>query len=321
MDPGDEEVLCIKGNILSNLGKYEEAIEAFSNFLNIKPASLKVQKNRTYALVKLGTDYLNSSEYESAFKIYGELLNSKDLSSQQDMFLILSESIIDLINSEKYADVKTIYEGILRIRLGESEKDILINETLSNLPKFLTTCETSKKYNEIIMMYDTLMKINPDNIDILKRIGDSLLHSKFYHKALEVYEKVTTLDSHDIDIWCTQGDILSELKMYDEALKVCEKALKFNSGNFRLLCMKGDSLLELNKYFEALKAYEKALEMNPDWPAIWRKKGNVFSKLGFYDEAREAYSKLEELNNRKESGKSKEWYDEDNPINRYHLYK
>ncbi|KKH46866.1 tetratricopeptide repeat protein [Methanosarcina sp. 1.H.A.2.2] len=347
--------------------------------LKIKPnddeIKRKIENSRRYPEfhnrineIKKGTVYLNSGKYKEAFKIYDEALSleistpTEKYSIESNIFLALSKSIDNLIDSQNYAGIKIVYKEILGIRLKDAKTNLLINKISSSLSNALRVCDVSKESDKILMICETLMKVYPkdkktleiiktslseslniyeaskehdkiirtcgallkidsDDIKTLKVLGNSLLHFNFDRKSLDIYEKILALNPTDMEMWCIKGDILSELKMYNEALEAYEKAFDLNSENIKLLYVIGDTLFKIEDYFGALKSYEKALEINPDWSDLWRKKGNVFSKLGFLDEAREAYSKLEELNHREEAGKSQEWYEVDNAINRYHLYR
>lgn len=319
IDPKNIKILSILADSLDSFKLYDSSIKVYEKAVLLDP-------NNVCLIVKLGNAYLNNGDYVNAFERYDKSLRLRinnpigSNSVEYNIYSVLSKAIRNLINSKKYSEIGLVYKGISRIALRETTKDSLAEKISLLLSKPLESCEISKSHNEIRMICDILLEIKLSDIKILRTMGHLLSCLYLYDKALETYGELLALDPCATDVWCFKGDILSELKRYDEALEAYEKALGSNPGNAELLFLKGNALLELGNYFEALNAYEKALEINPDWPELWRRKGNVFSKLGFLDEAQEAYSKLEELHNRQEP-RNKEWYDIDNPINRYHLYK
>ncbi len=120
-----------------------------------------------------------------------------------------------------------------------------------------------KSVNEINKLEETL-KSNPDNHELLVKLGHLLNDNGFYEKAISRYEDYLKVHPENVDVIVDMGVCYFELKRYDKSIEVIKSALEINPkhqiANFNL----GIVNFANNNIMEARKWWSNAVEIDPN---------------------------------------------------------
>jgi superkiller protein 3 len=192
-----------KGNALSALGRYEEAIQYYDKVLAIDPNDVDALTNKGVALSALGKS-------EEAIQYY-----DKALAIDPNYTLSLTNKGIDLGILGKYDEAIQYYDKALAIDP---------NYTLSLTNKGVALSALGKS-EEAITYYDKVLAIDPNDVYALTNKGIDLSALGKSEEAIQYYDKALAIDPNNIDALNNKGNTLSALGRYEEAIEQYDKAL------------------------------------------------------------------------------------------------
>jgi tetratricopeptide (TPR) repeat protein len=114
--------------------------------------------------------------------------------------------------------------------------------------------------------YRTLTKLEPDKIDVFKKMGDSALVAGSFHSA-----------------------------SYDDAINAYLVLLNKNSGNYDATLGLGQAYYGKKNFGKSLEYFEKAVHLKPKSVKGWKGIGDVHQDNGKVEEAKKAYDKACDL--------------------------
>ncbi len=185
------------------------------------------------------------------------------------------------------------------------------------------------KYNEAINVYKRALDLEPNNIDLLIKIGLSYRHLEEYDRAIDYYDRVLDIEpdnktalnnigytkecqgqieeaidlykksleidpSYDVPL-VNLTNIYFEREEYTEVIKVLKKALNIDHLNTANWIDLGRAHRFLEEYDEAIVAYKKALKLDKYSKIAWNNIGWVYYCKKLYAEAIDAYTKAFEI--------------------------
>lgn len=295
--------LNMKGYLLYNLSRYEEALAAYKEALKIDAKHLYALVNKGDVLQKLGQADKARTAYETAF-----FLSGKAKKKHQRV-----PKAASLVGLGRYEEALTYLEPLLeqaptdqyillikgRALQGLGREEAAAYFELAKKPQLIYEAEDfnqkgdnlreRKQFAEALVAYEAALKIQPLSYDslfckayVLGKLGRD-------EESLAAYEAVLTLKPRCDASLNNKGYHLYKLGRYEEALVAYEAGLNINLKDEVLLNNKGDTLAQLKRYQEALVAYEACLKIRPKDSALLNNKGDTLNELGRYEEALVAY--------------------------------
>lgn len=152
--------------LLTNLKKYNEALDQFDKLLKEKPDAIDVQ-------VEVARVYYYLEQYGKAISIINHIPQKK--LTPQDKVLLGDI----LLAMKKYHEA----EGIYRQHLKENPEDLLVKLKLAELLSW------QKQYPESIHLYEQLLHERPDDIQLRRKYAYVLIWMGEDKKAAEELEK------------------------------------------------------------------------------------------------------------------------------------
>ena len=305
------------GYVLIKQSEFENAIKHFDKALEINQENAEAWYFRGIALAKL--------------KIYNDSLNSyeKALKIEPRFFEVFYEKGKVYSEVQSYDKALKCYEEALNLREDHS---ILWNNYGFVLGKL-------NKYEEALEAYQKSLEIKPDYykslynkayiLEKLERNDESKLT---YLKAAESFYEAG-------DFFYSNGNFRKAVEFYDNVLKIIPDHVGALSKKASALFKQGN----IRDTRDVLKLVDKSLEIDPKCAESWFLKGEVCYKRGETEKAREFHEKAIQLDttlsektshlhscdhnidkctkSKKEIHNSDNWYDEENYINKYGLYK
>ena len=262
----------------------ESSINHFRRALSIK---------RTADAEKgLALAYLNAKEYSAAYDIFKRLWN-KGLKNKE----VAKGIVYSLQGMGDYEEVLKFYDSLplsikknvkldknfLERQLRFKEIDSLINEGA---------------YQDALLKLQELYLKEPENVDVLLRMGRIYLELENFPEAEQVYREVLVYDPDNIYAMQALLGILMRERKYEEALQISRKleqrgvAVKEKEEIESLL--KEGELKKYVKFKEYGKAEKIALELikeRPDDPYPYLVLGDIYAKEKELKKAHRYYAK------------------------------
>ena len=119
-----------------------------------------------------------------------------------------------------------------------------------------------EKLDDAIEIFEQALRIEPDNIEILMKLGYARFHLEDHLDALKVYDKVLEIDVTNPEAWNLKGLVHYEQKKYAQALDAVNKAIESDKSYGMAWYNKACFLSLLNQVPESLQALKHAIEID-----------------------------------------------------------
>jgi tetratricopeptide (TPR) repeat protein len=265
--PDDGEAWNSRGNALFNLGRLDEAIVSFDKALEIKPDKDEAWYNRGVALGDLGRLDEAISSYEQALEI------------KPDAHQAWNNRSIALGNLGRFDESIASFDKTIAIKPDKHEAWYNRGISLCNLGRL----------DEAIASFDKTIEIKPDKYEALYNRGNALGNLGRFDEAIASFDKALKFKPDKHEAWNNRGNALGNLGRFDEAIASFDKALKFKPDIDEAWHNKGIAFYKWGIYQESLHAYQQSIDIKPDRYDSWHDRGLVFLQLGNYTEAIESW--------------------------------
>jgi tetratricopeptide (TPR) repeat protein len=269
----DDQVWVLRGVTLFNLERYKEALDSFDKAVTINPDDRKVWVLRGRILGNLERHEEALASFDRAVAI-----------NPDDQVWVLRG--VTLFNLERYKEALDSFDKAIAINHDDYQSWRLRGNTLNNL----------ERYEEALASFDKAISINPNEYQSWCLYGNILNNLKRYKEALDSFDKAIAIDPNDYQSWRLHGNALDNLKRYEEALDSFDKAIVINPDDYQSWCLHGNTLNNLKRYEEALASVDKAIAINPDDYQSWRLRGLILDNLERYEEALASFDKAIAIN-------------------------
>jgi len=267
--PDYAEAYSNMGAALADQGKPEEAIEVYNKALAIKPDYAEAYSNMGNALKEQGM-------LEEAIEAY-----TKALAIKPDYAEAYSNMGVALADQGKLEEAIEVYNKALAIKPDYAE-------AYSNMGMAL---KDQGKLEEAIEAYNKALAIKPDFAEAYSNMGVALADQGKLEEAIEVYNKALAIKPDFAEAYNNLGNALKEQGKLEEAIEAYNKALAIKPDYAEAYSNMGVALADQGKPEEAIEVYNKALAIKPDYAEAYSNMGNALADQGKPEEAIEAYNK------------------------------
>ncbi|MBR8827310.1 MAG: tetratricopeptide repeat protein [Gomphosphaeria aponina SAG 52.96 = DSM 107014] len=273
--------------------------------------ALELNPNNVSALLQLAVVYENQGELETAAKYSQRAIKiaPENGLAQGTLGSILiregkiEEAIIALEKSEKLLPEKSpvwVY-----LRWGEAlEKKGKIEEAIAVYEKAVEkktekkeeclqilwiklgdAYQQQKRWDEAIMVYKKVEKINPD---LGKKLTSELQYAKLKQQSKKQDDPAWYLNLGKLEL--EKGNLEEGIANYQKAIEINPEQPAWVYKNL------GDAFFEQYKFDEAIITYQKVLERKEQRSVVFcTKLGNAYHKQGRWEEAIASYKKVLEI--------------------------
>ena len=136
-----------------------------------------------------------------------------------------------------------------------------------------------------------IIKVEPNNFDILHLLGLIAFQTKNYLKSVEIINKAIQIKPDYAEIYDFRAIVLIHLKKFEEAVESWNRAIKIKPDFAEAHYNRGNALVELNKIEAALESFDRAIKIKPDYVQAYNNRGNVLLELKKIDAAIESFDR------------------------------
>ena len=329
IQPHNSSVLALQGGIFHELGRYEEALQAFDKAQEIGFSSEDdwrwgaLSQERGLALAALGREQEASESYQKAIDASRQQFKAANSTEEQVDFwnhqgILLQEQgnlegALSAFDNATTLDPDNSFSWkvkgfMLAVWMGRYDEGLAaLNRGLEIEPSADVWEIKGRVLNELGSYNDALnasgesLKLNGNFTRAFLVKGHALRELGRYQEALDAYDEAE--NTYDEQLWGGRGFALAALNRsgeaalaFEKSLNASQKVLERDNKSAYAWFWKGEALCGLGRYQEALEAYDRSLEIGPEKAvSSWRGKGDALKALGRQAEADAAYAKAKEL--------------------------
>jgi len=119
-----------------------------------------------------------------------------------------------------------------------------------------------EKLEDAIEVFEQALRIEPDSVETLMKIGYARFHLDEYPEALRAYDKILDIDVTNPEAWNLKGLVHYEQKNYAKALDSAQKAIESDPTYGMAWYNQACFLSLLNQVPEALEALKRSIEID-----------------------------------------------------------
>jgi tetratricopeptide (TPR) repeat protein len=118
------------------------------------------------------------------------------------------------------------------------------------------------EFTEAEKYYRQILKINKDDIDAYKGLGNVYMKMENFSDAADAYRNVIRLGGRNEKVYLELGECLLKKKDFKEAIEALEQVLKLNSQSAAGYALLGQAHTADGLHKEALKSFQRAVELD-----------------------------------------------------------
>lgn len=235
---------AMKGQILSELGQTEAALELLDFSLEIDPQFAPANYAKGVALCRSG-------EFEGALTYLERTLHDPDLGQPA-----LKESGKALLALSRTAEAAGRFRTAWELRPDDWDCWIAWTQALESLGDPQTMLEAYRAYE----------KYGRPNGDVLVNWGRALVAMGDSDQALRRFSEAIEVDPANANAYFNTGDLLYQVGAYAESAEVYQHGLRLQPDNSEGWFVLGNSLAQLGILDGARTSYAQALRLEPEHP-------------------------------------------------------
>jgi len=119
-----------------------------------------------------------------------------------------------------------------------------------------------EKLEEACELFQQALRIDPNSVETLIKLGYARFHLGDHNEALSVYDKILDIDVTNPEVWNLKGLVHYEQKKYAKALDDVEKAIESDPTYGMAWYNKACFLSLLNQVPDSLEALKRSIEID-----------------------------------------------------------
>ena len=206
LDPKNSNAINNKGNILKELGRFDEAKLSYKKAIDLDPRNHEAFNNLGNLQQELGHYSEAILNYEKAIGLapnYAEAYSNKG-------------NALEKLGD--YNQSLGMYEKAINLRSDYCDAWLNRGLVLNKL----------KRFHDALDSYDQAIKINPSSHLAWTGKGAILSANGFFRESIKYFDKAISLNAEFAEAWASKGSALAQLKEYEEALLSFERAFSIN---------------------------------------------------------------------------------------------
>ncbi len=296
-EPDNAQVLCSRGDVLTDLGRYGAAIETYDAAIRIRPDQSELYDFKGIALA------LDGRLEEALFCL--------------DQALEIAPDSLNTMNNRA---------NVLK-KLGRLDEAVQqFDSVIARLPNFAPAHNNKgsalvalRRFDEAIASFDLVLEFDPAQIEARTNRAGALVRAGRLEEAADAYRGILAIYPDHVESLLNLGELLAALgkaddalgnfaqilasypdnvdalfgrplafageMRFDEAVPYYKRILEIDRNHVGALDNLGIALVRLGRLTEALHYYDHAIETEPANAYLWRNRSTILRELNDLEEA------------------------------------
>ncbi len=279
------EAVEIRGHILFELKRYDEAVKDFRDLTRYGPVSMRVQAYRD-----LGDTYYKMKEWGSAILTYEDWMTL----SPDDPYAYSSRGLAFVHGGAYYPAIDDFTRAIA----------LSANTPMESMGYVArgNAWQALEEYDRAMKDYDKALVLNPKESRAMEERGHIFRERKQYERAITEYDRAITLDPDRDKPYVGRGYAHLQLGHIDVAIENFNKAINLNKSLGAGYGYRGVAYGKKKQYAEAIRDLNTAVQLDPDVPDYYQERAIIYKAMGDGAKADSDNNRYKEL-----SSKAAEW--------------
>ena len=239
LDKDDLDAHSSKAYILLQDGKYEEAVQAYTEIIEQNP-------NYVVAYFYRGNAYCNIEQHNKAIEDY-----SKAIALDPQYVAAFNNRGVAYRNIEQYD--KAVEDYSKAIELDPQNAAAFYNRGIAY--------DEMKQYNKAVENYSKAITLDPQNAVAYYNRGNIYCNIEQYNKAIEDYNKAIELDPQNAAVFNNRGNAYCNIEQYDKAIEDYSKAIELDPQNAGAFYNRGVTYKKIGKRKKAKMDFAMAKKL------------------------------------------------------------
>jgi len=151
-----------------------------------------------------------------------------------------------------------------KVKKGRVEETSLVDPDYNRKKLFKKGINlmADEKLEDAVVVFEQALRIEPDNIETLMKLGYARFHLEDHGEALKVYDKILEIDVTNPEAWNLKGLVHYEQKNFSKALDSVDKAIESDPTYGMAWYNKACFLSLLNQVPESLESLKRSIEID-----------------------------------------------------------
>lgn len=211
-----------------------------------------------------------------------------------------AEIILDCLSLKEINNLKVFYNlGLVRSLMGRHTDAIDAYDSVLKIdPDDVETLINKssayielKKYVHSLSIAEEAIKINPLIPEAWVNKGTALSNLNLFEESITAYQEACRLNPFCFDAWLNQSLPLNSLGRHEDALITCDKTINLQKNSDKAYANRAVTLYELKRYCEAINDFDKAITLNSNFAEYYFGKGIALHHNYEYSEALTEFNK------------------------------
>lgn len=263
--------LVQQGDEAYTAARYEEAIEAYGQILELDDQKDEIYNNR-------GMAYLNTQQYDLALSDF-----SKAIELEGGVDIYYNNRGLVYYYQEKYEEAVADFSKAIEMNAGDAGY-------FSNRGDAYHAMEA---YDEAIQDYDQALLIEPSRLITLNNRASAYFNLEKYEEAVADYTTAIEKQPESDIVYWNRGEAYRMLGKYEKALEDYQTyaANTTEKLSTEFLFKRAEVYAAMEEYDLALADYADAIEQDPQDMVLYQGRANIHYQRGAYQEAIDDYTK------------------------------
>jgi tetratricopeptide (TPR) repeat protein len=147
------------------------------------------------------------------------------------------------------------------------------------------------QYDEILKLYDSAIKLDPNYEKAYFNKGSVLCKQGKYTEAQKCYEQVLKLNKNNSKAYYALGNLQSALESYSEAISNFDMAIGINPMNYKAYYEKGLAIINnKGELKQSMDCFDRSIEIEPEFMSPYYSKGYCLSDAKLNDDELKCYT-------------------------------
>lgn len=164
--------------------------------------------------------------------------------------------------------------------------------TASNLKKAATLYDSAGRYHDAIPIYRRLLKLNPDDPDVLATLAQDLLSIGENEGALAIWAHLATVSPDSKEIYLAMTDLLIRLGRLEETIPLLEELKRLDPLNVKNTLQLVLSYLQTAEFDKGEALFLEVREKEIFSKDLLTIRAQIFEKLEMFDHALTDYEEI-----------------------------